>query len=173
MTSESHQEHDTQCIWKLHASRWPLGNSIFSRFMYFTDIMAIVSAVFSSYFLLFVTFGPTSSASQYARCCIYGKRSLPHFGYGHTRTQYTRYSDARDVTSSRRLQLAALYPVDIPRGVCVLWTPLVMNVAWWNPSEREIPGEFGMVESLFWGTSMHFTSHCQLNCSMWAENPIR
>ena len=48
---------------------------------------------------------------------LYGKRSLPHFGYGHTRTQYTRYSDARDVTSSR---LAALYPVDIPRGVCVL-----------------------------------------------------
>ena len=40
--------------------------------------MAIVSAVFSSYFLLFVTFSPTSSASQYARCCIYGKRSLPH-----------------------------------------------------------------------------------------------
>ena len=36
-----------------------------SRSMYFTDIMAIVSAVFSSYFLLFVTFGPTSPASQY------------------------------------------------------------------------------------------------------------
>ena len=33
--------------------------------MYFTDIVAIVSAVFSSYFLLFVTFGPTSPASQY------------------------------------------------------------------------------------------------------------
>ena len=67
-----------------------LGNSIFSRFMYFTDIMALVSAVFSSYFLLFVTFGPTSSASQYARCCIYGKRSLPHFGYGrpYTNTVY-------------------------------------------------------------------------------------
>ena len=34
---------------------------------------------FSSYFLLFVTFGPTSPASQYS---IYGKRSLPHLGYG-------------------------------------------------------------------------------------------
>ena len=33
--------------------------------MYFTDIVAIVSAVFSSYFLLFVAFGPTSPASQY------------------------------------------------------------------------------------------------------------
>ena len=86
-TSSWLQEQDTQCIWKLHASRWPLGNSAFSRSMYFTDIMAIVSAVFSSYFLLFVTFGPTSPASQYS---IYGKRSLPHLGYGHTRTQYTR-----------------------------------------------------------------------------------
>ena len=32
--------------------------------IYFTDVLTIVSAVFSSYFLLFVTFGPTSSASQ-------------------------------------------------------------------------------------------------------------
>ena len=72
---------ETSCL------RWQLGNSAFSRSMYFTDIMAIVSAVFSSYFLLFVTFGPTSPASQYS---IYGKRSLPHLGYGHTRTQYMR-----------------------------------------------------------------------------------
>ena len=70
VTSESHQEQDTQCIWKLHAWRWPLGNSIFSRFMYFTDIMALVSAVFSSNFVLFITFGPTSPASQYAICTL-------------------------------------------------------------------------------------------------------
>ena len=47
------------------ASRWPLGNSVFSRSMYFTGVVAIVSAVFSSYFLLFVTFCSTSPASQY------------------------------------------------------------------------------------------------------------
>ena len=34
--------------------------------------------------VLFVTFGSTSPVY------IYGKRSLPHLGYGHTRTQYTR-----------------------------------------------------------------------------------
>ena len=63
-TSSWLEEQDMQCIWKLYASRWPLGNSAFSQSMYFTDIMAIVSAVFSSYFLLFVTFGPTSRAGQ-------------------------------------------------------------------------------------------------------------
>ena len=67
-----------------------IANSKKLLYVYLTEVKALRLGCFSSYFLLFVTFGPTSSTSQYACCCIYGKRSLPHLGYGHTRTQYTR-----------------------------------------------------------------------------------
>ena len=67
-----------------------IANSKKLLYVYLTEVKALRLGCFSSYFLLFVTFGPTSSTSQCARCCIYGKWSLPHLGYGHTRTQYTR-----------------------------------------------------------------------------------
>ena len=65
-----------------------IANSKKLLYVYLTEVKALRLGCFSSYFLLFVTFGPTSSTSQYACCCIYGKRSLPHLGYGHTRTQF-------------------------------------------------------------------------------------
>ena len=67
-----------------------IANSKKLLYVSLTEVKALRLGCFSSYFLLFVTFGPTSSTSQYACCCIYGKRSLPHLGYGRTRTQYTR-----------------------------------------------------------------------------------
>ena len=82
--------------------------------MYFTDTMAIVSAVFSSYFLLFVTFGPTSSASQYN--IWYSHTSDMAIHEHNIRNSTCSMCIGRDVTSI----VAALYPVDVPRGVCVL-----------------------------------------------------
>ena len=53
-----------------------IANSKKLLYVYLTEVKALRLGCFSSYFLLFVTFGPTSSTSQYACCCIYGKRSL-------------------------------------------------------------------------------------------------
>ena len=86
--------------------------------MYFTDIMAIVSAVFSSYFLLFVTFGPTSPASLYTVS-----------GHSHTLDMAIHEHSIRDPPCSMRIgrdvtsivaALHASWPVDVQCWVCVL-----------------------------------------------------
>ena len=60
------------------------------------DVTSIVAALHASW--------PVDV--QRGVCCIYGKRSLPHLGYGHTRTQYTRsalFDAHRQAEMSRRL----------------------------------------------------------------------
>ena len=103
MTSESNQEQDTKCSY-LETSCFEVTarkQCFLAIYVYFTDIVAIVSAVFfASYFLLFVTFCPTSPTSQF-NMLIYGKRSLPHLGYGHARTQYTRSAALFDAHRQR------------------------------------------------------------------------
>ena len=96
-------------------------SSVFSRSMYFTDIMAIVSAVFSSYFLLFVTFGPTSPASQYVVYTVSGHSHTLDMGMHciRDRRPVRCASAGRDVTSIVAA-LHAFWPVDVQRGVCVL-----------------------------------------------------
>ena len=74
--------------------------------MYFTDIVAIVLAVFSSYFLLFVTFGSTSPASQY----VYTVSG--HWPYTNTVYAIAALFDAH----RQRCHVAALHaswPVDV------------------------------------------------------------
>ena len=74
-------------IYSHKPSKWSqtMANSKKLLYVYLTEVKALSFAVFSSYFLLFVIFGPTSPASQYS---IYGKRSLPHLGYGIDNTLY-------------------------------------------------------------------------------------
>ena len=84
--------------------------------MYFTDIMAIVSAVFSGYFLLSVTFGPTSPASQYLYMVS---------GHSHTLDMAIHEHSIRDSRLGRDVTsfvaaLHASWPEDVQRGVCVL-----------------------------------------------------
>ena len=86
--------------------------------------MAIVSAVFSSYFLLFVTFGPTSPASQYN--VVYTVS-----GHSHTLDMAIHEHSIRDSRPSCSVRIGrdvtlivaalhASWPVDVQRGVCVL-----------------------------------------------------
>ena len=55
-------------------------------------------------------------------------------GHSHTSDMAIHEHSKRDSTCSMRIGrdvtsiVAALYPVDVPRGVCVLWTPLVIIV---------------------------------------------
>ena len=132
MTSDSHQEQDTSTV-HLEISCLMMT----ARKQYFPMICVLhrcrdycLGCFFPSYFLLFITFGPTSSASQYARCCccIYGISGHSHPSdmaiHEHiTRDSTCSMSIGRDVTSI----VTALYSVDVPRGVCVLRTPLVCD----------------------------------------------
>ena len=75
-----------------------IANSKKLLYVYLTEVKALCLGCFSSYFLLFVTFGPTSSTSQYARCCIYYTVS----GHSHTLDMAIHEHSIRDSTCSMR-----------------------------------------------------------------------
>ena len=80
--------------------------------------MAIVSAVFSSYFLLFVTLGPTSSFTIIMVYTVSGHSHTLDMAI-HEHSIRASRPVGRDVTSIVAA-LHASWPVDVQRGVCVL-----------------------------------------------------